>query len=188
MGDCRPKSAGICHIFAAVDAAFSNGLNERLNQTLVNRLRCKTNDGSGRKTAWSKLATKCVNEYNDTPHSITTFSPSYLLNGCSTRIIPDILSDPPPDLDADRKRALENSIKSHNYNKARYDCKKTNATFSVGDYVYIDNGSKLNRNKLDEVRIGPFPISRKLSESVYEINVGYGPFPNRLYHISKLLL
>ncbi len=30
-------------ILTAVDSPFSNGLNERLNQTLINRLRCKIN-------------------------------------------------------------------------------------------------------------------------------------------------
>lgn len=31
-------------IFTAVNAPFSNGLNERLNQTIVNRIRCKINE------------------------------------------------------------------------------------------------------------------------------------------------
>jgi len=35
------KLKGITLIFTAVDCAFSNGLNERTNQTLVNRIRCK---------------------------------------------------------------------------------------------------------------------------------------------------
>lgn len=31
-------------IFTAVNAPFSNGLNERLNQTLVNKIRCQVNE------------------------------------------------------------------------------------------------------------------------------------------------
>lgn len=31
-------------IFTAVNTPFSNGLNERLNQTLVNKIRCKLNE------------------------------------------------------------------------------------------------------------------------------------------------
>lgn len=31
-------------VFTAVNAPFSNGLNERLNQTLVNKIRCKKNE------------------------------------------------------------------------------------------------------------------------------------------------
>ncbi len=111
-------SSGICHIFVAVDAAFSNGFNECLNQTLVNRIRCRTNDGSPRNHAWMTIANRCVNEYNDTPHSVTTFAPAYLLNGCSSRLIPSILIDP-PDLEADSKVAFGKSIANHNYNKLR---------------------------------------------------------------------
>ena len=181
-------SAGICHVFVAVDAAFSNGLNERLNQMLVNRIRCRTNDGTNRKQPWTTIAKNCVDEYNDTPHSMTTFASSYLLNGCSTTVIPDILIDNPPDLEADHKTAFDKSNVNHNYNKIRYDNNKLESNLEVGDQVYIDNGSKLNRSKLDEVRIGPFKISRKLCSSVYEIDLGKGPFPKRLYHASKMLL
>ena len=35
------KKQEITLIFTAVDCAFSNGLNERTNQTIVNRIRCK---------------------------------------------------------------------------------------------------------------------------------------------------
>ena len=148
-------SASICHrlIFVAVDAAFSNGLNERLNQTLTNRIRCRTNDGLNRKCSWTTIAQRCVNEYNDTPHSVTTFAPSYLLNGCSLRLVPDILFDP-PNLETDRKIALEKSNANHNYNKIRYDQNKRDVSFEVGDEVYIDNGNKLNRKKLDKSALG----------------------------------
>ena len=36
-------------IFTAVNASFSNGLNERLNQTLVNKIRCKINEKKEKK-------------------------------------------------------------------------------------------------------------------------------------------
>lgn len=35
------NNRNIKQIFTAIDAPFSLGLNERLNQTLVNRIRCK---------------------------------------------------------------------------------------------------------------------------------------------------
>ena len=43
------KREGIVHIFTAVDSAFSNGLNERLNQTLINRIRCRLNEKKNKK-------------------------------------------------------------------------------------------------------------------------------------------
>jgi hypothetical protein len=178
---------GINHILTAVDSAFSNGLNERLNQTLVNRIRCDHNDPSlSSSPSWTTIASKCVAQYNSTPHSVTSFSPAYLLNGSSSSLLPPPL-DSPSDLAADRKIALCNSINSHNYNKARYDSHVSDASFSIGDYVYINNGSKLNRKKLDPVRLGPFIITDKLCDSVFEVDVGYGNFRKRNYHISKML-
>jgi len=38
------KRENIRMVFTAVDAQFSNGLNERLNQTLVNKTRCRINE------------------------------------------------------------------------------------------------------------------------------------------------
>ena len=42
-------------VFTAVNAPFSNGLNERLNQTLVNKIRCKINEKENEK-AWTSIA------------------------------------------------------------------------------------------------------------------------------------
>jgi len=40
-------------VFTSVDGSESNGLNERLDQTIVNRIRCEINNGENR--AWSKI-------------------------------------------------------------------------------------------------------------------------------------
>lgn len=149
------SSKNIKHIFTAVDCAFSNGLNERAGQTLVNRIRCKKNDEDSIPVRnWSTIASQCVSEYNDSPHSVTGFAPSYLLHGTSKNIIPDSLVDP-PDLDTDRDIALRNTIRTHAYNKKRFDCNKNDVQFDIGDKVYIDNGNKLNRNKLESCTYRP---------------------------------
>ena len=87
----------------------------------------------------------------------------------------------------DRRIALENTVRYHNYNKSRYDKNKNDVNFQVGDLVFVDNGNKLNRDKLDRVRIGPYRISKKICNTVFEVDVGHGPHPKRLYHASKLL-
>jgi len=46
-------------IFTAVNAPFSNGLNERLNQMLVNKIWCGIN-GEKKKIAWTTIAGECV--------------------------------------------------------------------------------------------------------------------------------
>ncbi|KAA5788793.1 transposase family protein, partial [Pseudomonas aeruginosa] len=53
------KNNNIKIVFTAVDAPFSNGLNERLNQTLTNKIRCKINE-SDKKTSWTTIAQECV--------------------------------------------------------------------------------------------------------------------------------
>lgn len=68
------KNNNITLVFTAVDAPFSNGLNERLNQTLVNKIRCKINE-TDKKTAWTTVAQQCVAKYNETEHTVTKFSP-----------------------------------------------------------------------------------------------------------------
>jgi len=42
-------------------------------------------------------------------------------------------------------------------------------TFQDNDLVYIENGNKMNRNKLDEIRSGPFRIIKKISNTIYEV-------------------
>lgn len=55
----QDKHIPIVFVFTAVNAPFSNGLNERLNQTLVNKIRCKINK-VGNSRAWTTIAQECV--------------------------------------------------------------------------------------------------------------------------------
>lgn len=160
------KNENIKMVFTAVDAPFSNGLNERLNQTLVNKKRCRLNEND-KKTAWT-IANKCVEKYNETEHK---FAPKYLLEGENVNVLPFELKSrcTKEDLKRDRKIALENTIKSHNYNKKTIDLHREDYEFKVGDRVYVENGNRLNRKKLDELRIGPYEIL-KISNSVYEVD------------------
>lgn len=87
----------------------------------------------------------------------------------------------------DRKLAFENSIKSHNYNKQIFDRNRTEYVFNMGDMVYVENGNKLNRKKLDELKIGPYKIVEKISNSIYRINTGHKKSESNLFHISKLI-
>lgn len=179
--------SNISHIFTAVDSPSSNGLNERLNQTLTNKIRCMKNDPSlPNNVNWTTLAKQAVVQYNSTPHSVTSFPPSYLLTGIPSTFLPSELVNP-SSYETDKLVALNNTIRYHNYNKSVYDKNKLDVDFKIGDLVYISNGSKLNRDKLDSLRIGPYPISKQLSSNVFEINLGHGPYSQRLYHASKIL-
>lgn len=179
------KSRNIKLLFTAVDCAFSNGLNERLNQTLVNRLRCKVNENKvNQKKPWPVLFEKCLNEYNSTVHSSTRFTPDYLMFGKRESLIPGI--NVKTDLQADRQSALIFSNKNHLYNKKRFDKNKKDFQFQSGDMVYVAHGNSLNRNKLDEIRSGPFRVLRRLSNVFYEVDSGFQKKESNFYHISKL--
>lgn len=181
------KKENIEIVFTAVDAPFSNGLNERLNQTLINKIRCKINE-INKKIAWTTIAQKCVEKYNETEHTVTKFAPKYLLEGETINILPLELKTKCTidDLDRDRKLAFKNTIKSHNYNKKMFDLHREEYKLEVGDRVYVENGNRLNRKKMDELRIGPYKILKKISNSIYEIDTGHRKAESNLYHITKL--
>jgi len=181
------SGSGIRHIFTAIDSPSSNGLNERANQTLINRIRCARNDPSFPfRSSLSTIVKLCVEQYNASPHSVTSFAPSYLLTGTPSSPVPSVLGRP-HDYDADKAIALEKSIKYHQYNKKLYDKNKLEVNFNVNDFIYVSDGNKLNRCKLDPIRVGPYQITRKLSNNVFEVRVGHGPQPYRLYHASKII-
>lgn len=181
------KKENITMVFTAVDAPFSNGLNERLNQTLVNKIRCKINENN-KKIAWTSIAQKCVEKYNETEHTVTRFAPKYLLEGKNVDVLPLELkaNGTIEDLERDRKLAFENTVKSHNYNKKAFDINRKECELKVGDQVYVENGNRLNRKKMDELRIGPFKILKKISNSIYLVDIGHKKMESNLYHITKL--
>lgn len=174
-------------VFTAVDTPFSNGLNERLNQTLVNKIRCGINENP-KKISWTTIAQKCVEKYNETEHTITKFAPKYLLNGENVSILPQELKSThtKEDIERDRKLAFTNTINSHNYNKKVFDKNRYDYKFEVGDRVYVENGNRLNRKKMDELRLGPYTILKKISNSIYEVNTGHKKVESNLYHVTKL--
>ena len=173
------------HLTTSVDMPSSNGINERLNQTLVNRIRCRINEFKS-KVAWSTIAAKCVQEYNDTVHSVTGFTPSYLMYGKEPDIVPNELRTP-RDYQADRRQAYSNTLKNHEENKNRLSRNRKIYEFKVGDLVYVEVANAMNRHKLGEIRLGPFPIIEKRSANIYVIRIDGRKRSSQLYHVSKLV-
>lgn len=175
-------------IFTAINAPFSNGLNERVNQTIVNKIRCRINE-SKKKKAWTTIARECVDKYNMTEHSVTSFTPKYLLDGTNTNMLPEELKEHKnaEDWKKDRKVALDNTRKSHEYNKKLFDKDRKENEFNTGDFVYVENGNKVNRKKLDQLRIGPFKITEKISNTIFKIQTGKRNEETGLFHITKLI-
>jgi hypothetical protein len=179
------EEQGIQLVFTCFDCPQSNGLNERLNQTLVNRIRCKIN--STKTRAWTSLAKECVVEYNRTVHSSTSFAPEYLLFGITSEICPiQHQSRLDTSLSEDRKRAFERSMKNFEINKSRVDKTRRRHIFLPGDEVYVANGNKLNRRKLSPVRVGPYKIIKQISSTFYELDCGKKKKASNFFHSTKL--
>jgi hypothetical protein len=53
--------------------------------------------------------------------------------------------------------------------------------------VYVENGNRLNRKKLDKLKIGPYKILEKFSNSVYRIDMGHRKSESNLFHVTKLV-
>ncbi len=102
----------------------------------------------------------------------------YHLYGKDSLVLPQELHHP-QNLLHDREIALKN--------KERIDKNRNYHVFNVNDLVYVENSNKINRHKLDEIRIGPFKIIRKISNSIFKIDCGHKKQESNLYHISKLL-
>ncbi|GFV85534.1 transposon Ty3-G Gag-Pol polyprotein [Trichonephila clavipes] len=147
-----------------------NGKNERVNQTLVAKLRCKVN--STTKTPWTKLLEQVTYEYNNSPHDVTGFPPAYLMFGTLPYYspLPNQVKLNYPPIQQARQIAVNRTIKHHKINKQRYDRHYVDAKFKVGDLVLYQNFSYPNSSKLQSPYNGPFKVVRKLSNVTYEID------------------
>ncbi|XP_054721298.1 uncharacterized protein LOC129231077 [Uloborus diversus] len=163
-----------------------NGKVERLNQTIVTRLKCKVNETS-KKVPWPKLLEQVTQEYNLTPHSVTKFPPSYLMYG----IVPfenPVKEDIYPPVEQARKLAVERTKEYHERNKIYYDARFVDKTFNTNDTVIYAEFKCPNSRKLSQPFSGPYKILQKISDVNYEINKpnAHTKEKTQTVHISKL--
>ena len=119
-----------------------------------------------KKEKLDKDRKKSVEEYNNTRHSVTGFAPNHLLYGKMIEIIPKAITENKINLKRDREEAFKNSARNFEINKQKYDKKRREREFKIGDMVFTHNGNRMNRNKLEEIRKGPFKILRKISNYI----------------------
>jgi len=123
----------------------TNGMTERLNQTLKHTIR-KFVDVT--QTDWDDVLPCAVFAYNITVHESTKFSPFYLVYKTEPRIPADlelpVLSERTAEetgheavrLEEHAEEAVVNSRSAHERNKVRYDARRVEAEFSVGQFVW----------------------------------------------------
>jgi hypothetical protein len=90
----------------------------------------------------------------------------------------------PRDWYGDKQKAFENSLQSHKLNEKQYNTTHIDWEFKIGDLVYVEMCNKLNRAKLDEIRIGPYPITHIVSKHIIQIKINNNV---RKCHVNKLV-
>ena len=177
---------GIKRLLTSSQNPQCNGLNERTNQELMKRLRCKINDKNNKIKTWTKLIDHVITEFNNTPHEVTGFSPAYLLYG----IKPYDMLNSDVNIEQARELACQRSLKYHEKNKIVYDKNHQPPPFKTGDQVLVEIAWHPNNGKLIPVMEGPYNIIKKLSAVNYEINRPNRPTNRKteVVHSNKLRL
>ncbi|GFS78883.1 transposon Tf2-11 polyprotein [Trichonephila clavipes] len=152
----------IKHLLTTAHHPQTNGKNERVNQSLVTRLKCKVN-ASSTKIPWTKLLDQVCNENSSTPHSITKYPPAYLLFGLlpyQSSIDQNNYYEPVHEA---RELALQRTIDYHIKNKIRYDACCIEKNFNPGDPVVYEEFQYPNTRKLSSPFSVPYEIIKQCS-------------------------
>ncbi|UYV68140.1 hypothetical protein LAZ67_5003163, partial [Cordylochernes scorpioides] len=175
------------HLLTSSHHPETNAKVERLNSTIINRLRCEYN--ANLKIPWTKYIPKITESYNETVHTTTGFTPKFLYYGIQPQYIEhDTVTHTP--IEKARKLAIERTIKSHEHSKQLYDIKHPEPIFKEGDQVLVKTFIYPNTGKLTQRYIGPFTILKQLSPVTYEINKSNLPQRKQteIIHSNKLKL
>ncbi|UYV77009.1 hypothetical protein LAZ67_14002807, partial [Cordylochernes scorpioides] len=155
------------HLLTSSHHPETNAKVERLNSTIINRLRCEYN--ANLKIPWTKYIPKITESYNETVHTTTGFTPKFLYYGIQPQYIEHDTETHTP-IEKARKLAIERTIKSHEHSKQLYDIKHPEPIFKEGDQVLVKTFIYPNTGKLTQRYIGPFTILKQLSPVTYEID------------------
>ncbi|UYV82062.1 K02A2.6-like, partial [Cordylochernes scorpioides] len=142
----------------------ANGLSERLNATLTGKLRLLHLQHP--RASWTMLQSKVVKAYNDTPHSVTGFPPSYLMDGSLPKELSQHL-DPYPSVTESRRLALQRTKERHKLDKIRFDKNHRSPDFEVGDLVLTKIYQHPNTGKLVPYFSGPYEIIERLASGFH---------------------
>ncbi|UYV85121.1 K02A2.6-like [Cordylochernes scorpioides] len=122
------------HLLTSAHHPETNAKVERLNSTIINRLRCEYN--ANLKIPWTKYIPKITESYNETVHTTTGFTPKFLYYGIQPQYIEhDTVTHTP--IEKARNLAIERTIKSHEHSKQLYDIKHPEPIFKEGDQVLV---------------------------------------------------
>ena len=112
------------------DSASANGMIERLNQTITNKLRCAYNENLQEFT-WDFYCERVIKMYNETPHSVTRFKPIFLLKGGEMPTA--AIQNPFPNRERALLQAYLRSMRKNAKNAFYYNKNRKNYDIQIGD-------------------------------------------------------
>lgn len=182
---------GIVHCLTTAYHPQANGLDERLNQTLINSLAKFSQDN---QDAWDMRVQEVVYAYNTAVQESTKYTPFEAMLGRIARLPVDFIADSCYDADikleefadAEREDSFEHDAKrqgmeiliKENIKKAQakqkeyYDLKHSAAScFKVGSLVFKKDFQQKKRKggKLDYCWQGPYVISALLGKGLFKL-------------------
>ncbi|UYV65069.1 hypothetical protein LAZ67_3003037, partial [Cordylochernes scorpioides] len=176
---------GIQPLLTTSNNPQANGLIERLNATITGKLRLAYLENP--KASWTQLVKRVTQTYNNTPHSVTSFPPTYLMFNV---IPPDLRThlDPYPEINIAREIANSRTQNKHKKDKEKFDKQHRTPHFEVNDLVLVKNYRHPDTGKLAPYFTGPYKIIEIISPNVVRIDRPNQPL-NRdsdTIHVNKL--
>ncbi|UYV81678.1 K02A2.6-like [Cordylochernes scorpioides] len=176
---------GIQPLLTTSNNPQANGLIERLNATITGKLRLAYLENP--KASWTQLVKRVTQTYNNTPHSVTSFPPTYLMFNV---IPPDLRThlDPYPEINIAREIASSRTQNKHKKDKETFDKQHRTPHFEVNDLVLVKNYRHPDTGKLAPYFTGPYKIIEIISPNVVRIDRPNQPL-NRdsdTIHVNKL--
>ena len=157
----------------------SNGITERVNGTIVTKLRLALLDQP--QQPWYKLLPDVIQQYNRTPHSVTGFTPTFLFFG--DRDVPDFIHSRLSQHKC-QKLANERTARAVQLRQEKHDIRHKDYTFDVGDRVFYRHSPPSNL-KFTPIFDGPFVVVKKTTDTNYLLATSFDDKPFRV-HISQL--
>ncbi|UYV77928.1 hypothetical protein LAZ67_15002896 [Cordylochernes scorpioides] len=173
-----------CRITHRTTTAYhpqTNGLTERLNKTIADMLSMYVDVN---QKDWDEILPFVTFAYNTAKQESTGFSPFYLVHGREAETPLDLLFPKFPSEDEDdfiqtlgsraeeaRQLARIHTMRSQGGNKLRYDAHHRNIIYQPGVlvWIYIPVRKVGLSEKLMRRYLGPYKVTRKISDVTYEV-------------------
>ncbi|UYV73970.1 hypothetical protein LAZ67_11001654 [Cordylochernes scorpioides] len=107
------------------------------------------------KASWTQLVKRVTQTYNNTPHSVTSFPPTYLMFNV---IPPDLRTqlNPYPEINIAREIANSRTQNKHKKDKETFDKQHRTPHFEVNDLVLVKNYRHPDTDKNSELNLHTF--------------------------------